>query len=122
MARGELTAGDEDGGESSHVDAALAAFGLVLEGSVPQAPAFHLLPDNVEVFNLFNQVQTQWRHGMAGPTGLDYAGVRASPAFRSIASKEREPTFEAVCIMERAWLDAAAEVRAENDRKSGHKA
>ncbi len=119
MARGELTAGDEDGGESSHVDAALAAFGLVLEGSIPVAPEFHLLPDNVPAFDLFQQVQTQWRIGMAGPTGLDYAGVRASPAFHSIARRAREAMFAAVCIMERAWLEAAAEVREENERKRG---
>lgn len=118
MARGELTAGDEDGGESSHVDAALAAFGLVLEGSIPVAPEFHLLPDNVPAFDLFQQVQTQWRIGFAGPTGLDYAGVRASPAFRRIRRRLRERTLDEICIMERAWLDAAAEVRAENEQRT----
>lgn len=113
MARGELLDDeDEDAAPpEQEVDEALAAFGLVLEGSVPAAPVFVLLPDNVAVFNLFNRVQTQWRHGMAGPTGLDYAGVRASPAFRSIPRADREAILADVCVMERSWLSAAAEIR-----------
>lgn len=29
-------------------------------------------PENHEVFELFATLQTQWRTGMSGPTGLDY--------------------------------------------------
>jgi len=29
-------------------------------------------PENVAVYRLFCDLQTQWRVGMAGPTGLDY--------------------------------------------------
>lgn len=29
-------------------------------------------PENIEVFQLFSLLQTQWRTGMSGPTGLDY--------------------------------------------------
>jgi len=28
--------------------------------------------ENTEVFNLFCMMQTQWRIGMSGPSGLDY--------------------------------------------------
>lgn len=37
----------------------------------------YLWPENVAAWQAFHQVQTQWRTGMAGATGLDYAGVRA---------------------------------------------
>lgn len=36
-----------------------------------------LWPDNVLAWQCWLDVQTQWRTGMGGPTGLDYAGVRA---------------------------------------------
>jgi hypothetical protein len=29
-------------------------------------------PENAHAYALFSQLQTQWRIGMAGPTGLDY--------------------------------------------------
>lgn len=29
-------------------------------------------PENYEVFGLFASMQTQWRTGMSGPSGLDY--------------------------------------------------
>lgn len=32
-----------------------------------------LWPENWPAFELFSQLQTQWKVGMAGPTGLDYA-------------------------------------------------
>ncbi|MDC8756263.1 DUF1799 domain-containing protein [Janthinobacterium fluminis] len=31
-----------------------------------------IFPDNVQVYELFNMMGTQWRVGMNGPTGLDY--------------------------------------------------
>ncbi|MQA39037.1 DUF1799 domain-containing protein [Rugamonas aquatica] len=31
-----------------------------------------VLPDNEPVFLLFEEMATQWRMGMNGPTGLDY--------------------------------------------------
>lgn len=80
---------------------------------------FHLLPENVPVLALWGAVQTQWRHGMAGPTGLDYQGVRASPAFRAVERKKREEVFEGLCIMERAWLTRRAEIdKAERESRA----
>lgn len=61
-------------------------------------------------------MQTQWRHGYAGPTGLDYAGVRASPAFRVIPRRQQEECMAGLCVMERAWLEKRAEL-AEQERQ-----
>lgn len=96
--------------------AALARQGLIQTGSGEE---FHLRPENAPVLALWGQVQTQWRHGMAGPTGLDYQGVRASPAFRRIDAADREDLFEGVCIMERAWLAKRAEInKQEREQRS----
>lgn len=56
------------------------------------------------VLRLWGGVQTQWRHGFAGPTGLDYAGVRASPAWHAAPLRRRERLFAELVVMERAAL------------------
>jgi len=72
---------------------------------------FHVLPENVPVLDLFQAVQTQWRYGQAGPTGLDYSGVRSHPAFLRVPRKRREELLGGVEVMERAYLNKAAELR-----------
>lgn len=67
---------------------------------------------------MFTAVSTQWRYGGAGPTGLDYHGIRAHPAFRSLRRSRREVVLAEVSIIERAWLQTAAEVR-ERERERG---
>lgn len=36
------------------------------------AQDYEVWPENYEAFLLFMDMQTQWRTGMSGPTGLDY--------------------------------------------------
>lgn len=36
------------------------------------AADFEIYPDNQVAYDLFADLRTQWRIGMAGPTGLDY--------------------------------------------------
>ena len=76
---------------------------------------FYLWLEHVPALKLWGGVQTQWRHGFHGPTGLDYAGVRASPAWRQLRQRERERAFADVCVIERAWLVEAHEQRQRND-------
>jgi hypothetical protein len=68
------------------------------------ADVLELWPEHVPAVELWFAVQTQWRHGFSGPTGLDYAGVRASPRFRALPHAMREGVFADVCTMERATL------------------
>ncbi|MBL8351197.1 MAG: DUF1799 domain-containing protein [Burkholderiaceae bacterium] len=85
---------------------------LVDDGAAPAGePEFHLWPEHLAALELWVGVQTQWRHGFAGATGLDYAGVRASPAWRRIAPRERERVFSELCTMERAALGERARLR-----------
>ena len=41
----------------------------------PEQREAYLWPDNLKNWHYWQSVQTQWRVGMGGATGLDYAGV-----------------------------------------------
>lgn len=78
-----------------------------------QEPVF-LWPENLLAWQCWMAVQTQWRVGMGGPTGLDYAGVRAFLDLAGLRKKDRLEVFAGLAAMERATL----EVWAERSRKS----
>lgn len=73
--------------------------------------AFAVWPENWETVLAFLACSTQWRTGMAGPTGLDYAGVEALLRLNGYAGKERRELFEGLQIMEQAALSAMAKRR-----------
>lgn len=113
MARGELQGSEDAEAEASHLDEALAAFGLVAERPlVDRVEPFYLWPECLDALTLFNGVQTQWRVGPMGPTGLDYDGVRASPAWyrlgRRLPPERCEEVLEEVSVMEHAYLGELA--------------
>jgi hypothetical protein len=127
LALGELAVGEDDGarnaaqnaGDDEHVLAAFSAFGIEpgAEPDVGRGPArdeavFHLWPEHVPAVELWAVVQTQWRHGFDGPTGLDYAGVRVALDMR--ARRQDIPRrFRELQVMEHAALAAWAERRAQ---------
>lgn len=53
---------------------------------------------------LFLRLRTQWRVGMRGPIGLDYAGVRAALAMMRV--RATPSLFEDLQTMEAAALSA----------------
>jgi hypothetical protein len=61
------------------------------------------------VIDLYAAVQTQWRVGMAGATGLDYAGVETAARLRGTPLDP--DTFDALQLCERAALAAMNERR-----------
>lgn len=69
-----------------------------------EADTVELWPENVESIALFMRVQTQWRTGQAGPTGLDYAGVHA--AMRLMRVRCSLEFFDDLQAMETAALRA----------------
>ena len=112
MACGQLKfagdlAKDQEAAEGER-DEAAAAFGLLIEEPEQQANAddeFYLWSENVDTFNLWCAIQTQWRVGMSGPTGLDYAGVKSGLSMRGVSDKKQEKHFPGLQAMERATLD-----------------
>jgi len=112
--------GSGDVGEDNAEDA-LIAFGidpaeaaeLIQEEEAPAVPAFE---ENRQAIELFLLLKTQWRVGMAGPIGLDYAGLRAGAA---MAGKRLTPAlFEDLRQMEAGALDGFAELRAIREAES----
>jgi len=114
-ARGELrTDDDTEPRPEDLASAALAAFGLFAEGGAEAAvrdEPFYLWPEHVAALQLWGAVQTQWRVGMAGPTGLDYVGVEALLRLRGIRGRERVERFAELQAMERAALEEWARRR-----------
>lgn len=80
----------------------------------------YLWPCNVPAWGVWCAVQSQWRAGMAGREGLDYAGVRAYLDESGLCGDERRSIFTAIQAAEHASLEAWAEQRrlqAENNKQ-----
>lgn len=82
-----------------------------------ESETFWLWPENAAVFTAWQELQTQWRVGMGGATGMDYAGVRAyldecGPG----PSEERRALFASLRACEHACLRAWRE---SNDHQAG---
>lgn len=71
----------------------------------------YLWPDNVPAWEAWLGVQTQWRVGMAGATGLDYAGVRAYLDEIGLDGDERSDVFAGIQACEREVLRVWARKR-----------
>ena len=109
--------------EEDHLRQEAAQWGLALapeENPAAPAPAaapqrtFYLWPENRQAFELWTALQTQWRIGMEGATGLAYEGVQAELALGRWGHKRhRRRLYSAVKCMERAALEAWATLRAE---------
>lgn len=68
-------------------------------------------PENAQVIYLFIQLLTQWRVGMSGPTGLDYAAVYPLLDRKAADSEEWDQLFDDLRVMESAALEAIADQR-----------
>ena len=84
---------------------------MLAAGSADAAEVVYLWPCNVIAWQCWSSVQTQWRHGMGGATGLDYAGVRAYLDELGYVGEERRALFSGICAAELATLQGWAEVR-----------
>jgi hypothetical protein len=61
-------------------------------------------PENAKAFNLFAILQTQWRVGAAGPTGLDYCAMHDELNDLGVTGQERQWLKEDIRLMEAAAL------------------
>lgn len=79
------------------------------------ATEVYLWPCNVQAWQCWRELQTQWRTGVGGATGLDYAAVLAY--LRDVAGlrgDERRQVFECLRAAEAETLDEWA-ARRERD-------
>lgn len=83
----------------------MAAFGLT-DGDIE---AIDVWPDNLPALNVFVAMATQWRTGMGGPVGLDYAALPA--VFRLIGTPRAAwpGIFDDLRVMEAEALNVMSE-------------
>lgn len=77
----------------------------------------YLWPCNVDTWRHWQALQTQWRAGMGGATGLDYAGVKAYLDEQGLKKTARREVFDGIQAAERGTLDAWAEQSAKEQYK-----
>lgn len=82
-------------------------------GVVDGRQEFCLLPENVPVLRLWGDLQSQWVHGMSGPTGFNWASVREHPSVGCIPRRRRARYLDGIAEMEGAWLAERARIAAD---------
>ncbi len=87
----------------------------------PNQPPY-LWSCNVIAMHVFMAMQTQWRVGMAGATGLDYGVLPAVMDMMCVDMQERRRVFSKVRVVEAEFLAAWAKRREEmaRQRKTAH--
>lgn len=73
--------------------------------------AIDVFPENWQTVEVFASVMTQWRIGMSGPTGLDYAVLPGVMQMMGVARKEQMEVFNGVRVMESEALKVLSEKR-----------
>jgi hypothetical protein len=68
--------------------------------------SFGILPENVEVLNWFLRMQTQWRVGMSGPTGMDYGLFLHWSNDEGVRRPDRVWMLDDLRLMERWFLNS----------------
>lgn len=83
---------------------------LASMGIPPEQWEKYLTPDDLDIWpenwsavEVFGGMLTQWRIGMAGPTGLDYAALPA--VMELFGTEDRKAAFEGLMVMEREALN-----------------
>lgn len=64
-----------------------------------------LLPENALSFDVFCAMDTQWRVGVGGATGLDYGALPTVLRFLGVKRAEWSAVWDSVRVMERAALE-----------------
>jgi hypothetical protein len=95
--------GGDDGDKD--LEKAAQAFNIVTDEAT-KSPHFEVWEENWEIVEMFLRLQTQWRVGMNGRTGLDY--VAAEWLFRLFSVEKPSEMLEDLQVMEAAVLDAQA--------------
>jgi hypothetical protein len=112
--RGEFQRDEDVQKKEDQLAEQLAFFGLQPDGPIiAELEPFYLWPENVEAYVLFASLRTQWRHGLGGPTGLDYSAVLAHMGAVRVSRSKFAALYEAVRIMEQGAIEGFAELRSE---------
>ncbi|MGC3984837.1 MAG: DUF1799 domain-containing protein [Pseudorhodoferax sp.] len=94
----------------------LAAFGF--KPGDYQGDVVQVWPENHAAVMLFRQLMTQWRVGMAGPTGLDHNVLISRLDRMGLTAGEWDDLDEGVRVMEHQALETMAEEREKREAQS----
>ena len=75
-------------------------------------PDVDVWPDNLQAVNVFVAMGSQWRAGMAGPTGLDYASLPVVMRMQGIKRADWPQVFDEVRVLENEALATIAKRQA----------
>ncbi len=75
-------------------------FGLTPDDFPERLDGFDVWPDTLTSINAFISMETQWRIGFAGATGMDYAALPAVLDLMEVPPAERPQLFEDLRAME----------------------
>ncbi|QDL55301.1 DUF1799 domain-containing protein [Rhodoferax aquaticus] len=117
-ALGKLTLDTQVAKEDDELNQVLAGFGIKAVGPAvaAQHEVFYLWPELEDTFYFFLECHTQWRVGLRGYSGLDYAGVEAFMRLRPVAHRKRQQLFADLRSMEQAALSAWHDQRSRQGR------
>lgn len=93
-------------------EAELALFGLTPDDFAERLDGYDVWPDTLPAINTFIAMETQWRVGMAGATGMDYAALPAVLDLMDVPRDERSDLFADLRVMEGRALEL---MRKQND-------
>ena len=66
---------------------------------------FDVWPENWPTYELFLDMDTQWRVGLSGPTGLDYNVLLRLMDGLHLSDEDHQALFDDVRVMEHAALE-----------------
>lgn len=88
-------------------DEQLAALGMT-RADLPE-DEFEVWPDAWQAFRLFESMQSQWRTGVGGASGLDYAVIPAVASMLGLKRRDLNSIFPDLRIMENEALAVMTE-------------
>lgn len=84
-------------------------------GAQREDDTVYLWPDNLRAWDCWRELQSQWRVGMQGATGLDYAGVRAWLLDEVPDDQQRREIWRGIKACEASQLEVWAEQRQQSE-------
>ena len=75
-----------------------------------------ILPENIDALNWFLRMQTQWRVGMNGPTGMDYGLFLLWAKDEGVKRGDRVWLLDDLRLMEREFLSRLHSAAASGSR------
>ena len=89
--------------DAGPTDAELEAIGLMRD-DVEDTSVTEIWPENMLPFQVFNEISSQWRVGMNGPTALDQNFAFSYMDRMGLRHKKQLEVIRAIKVMERAAL------------------